>query len=213
MASATAPKVPVYSPNDLKSTTDDALVPYLSTLPQPYTFKQDHFKTNVRFVVGYSAVAIAGFTFYADRKLGWEATQSLWVIAAVASYFILNSLLTYWIWAVEASEVFRGKRKSGETISIRSSVKKHTPLYKLHVQYKSASGSVLEEKDIEAPFTAWFARDGTFHAEPLRRWLAKEIEVLRLAARETEKKTGGVASTVGVGEADSQGAKGAKKRR
>ncbi|KAL4786649.1 microsomal signal peptidase 25 kDa subunit-domain-containing protein [Aspergillus varians] len=213
MASEAAPKVPVYSPNDLKSTTDDALVPYLSTLPQPYTFKQDHFKTTVRFVVGYSAVAIAAFTFYADRKLGWEATQSPWIISAVVSYFILNSVLTYWIWAVEASEVFRGKRTSGETISIRSSVKKHTPFYKLRVQYKSASNTILEEKEIEAPFTAWFSANGTFHPEPLRKWLAKEIEVLRLAAQETEKKTGGVASVVGVQETDSKGDKSAKKRR
>jgi len=91
-------------------------VPYLCTLPQPYTFSQDHTKSNVRFLLGYSAVAIAAFTFYADRKLGWEATTSPWVIAAVSSYFILNTVLTYWIWAVEAGEVFRGKRKSGETV-------------------------------------------------------------------------------------------------
>ncbi|KAL4916668.1 microsomal signal peptidase 25 kDa subunit-domain-containing protein [Aspergillus aurantiobrunneus] len=213
MASAAAPKVPVYSPNDLKSTTDDALAPYLTTLPQPYTFKQDHFRTNVRFVVGYSAVAIAAFTFYADRKLGWEAVQSPWVISAVASYFILNSLLTYWIWAVEAGEVFRGKRGSGETISIRSSVKKHTPLYKLRIQYTSALNIVLEEKEIESPFTAWFSADGTFHAEPLRKWLAKEIKVLGLTAQETEKKTGGVPSVVGVEESGSMENKGAKKRR
>ncbi|OJI97868.1 hypothetical protein ASPVEDRAFT_79549 [Aspergillus versicolor CBS 583.65] len=213
MASAAAPKVPVYSSNDLKSTTDDALVPYLSTLPQPYTFKQDHFKTTVRFVVGYSAVAIAAFTFYADRKLGWEATQSPWIIAAVTSYFILNSILTYWIWAVEASEVFRGKRGSGETISIRSSVKKHTPLYKLRVQYKSSSNTILEDKEIEAPFTAWFSADGTFHPDPLRKWLAKEIKVLGLAAQETEKKTGGVASVVGVEDSGSNGDKSGKRRK
>lgn len=103
---------------DLKSTTDDALAPYLGTLPQPYTFAQDHAKTNVRFLLGYSAVAIAAFTFYADRKLGWEATRSPWIFAAVGSYFVLNSLLTYWIWAVEAGEVYRGKRKSGETVSL-----------------------------------------------------------------------------------------------
>ncbi|KAL4814129.1 microsomal signal peptidase 25 kDa subunit-domain-containing protein [Aspergillus spinulosporus] len=213
MSSEAATKVPVYSPNDLKSTTDDALVPYLTTLPQPYTFKQDHFKTNVRFIVGYSAVAIAAFTFYADRKLGWEATTSPWVITAVGSYFILNSLLTYWIWAVEASEVFRGKRKSGETISIRSSVKKHTPLYRLQIQYKSASNSILEEKEIVSPFTTWFSADGTFHPEPLRQWLTKEINVLRLAAQETKKKTGGVASVVGVEETENKEAKGTKKRR
>jgi hypothetical protein len=68
-------------------------------------------------VLGYSAVAIAAFTFYADRKLGWEATTSPWIIAAVVSYFILNSALTFWIWAVEAGEVFHGKRKTGETVS------------------------------------------------------------------------------------------------
>ncbi|KAL4943802.1 hypothetical protein BDV06DRAFT_210744 [Aspergillus oleicola] len=213
MASEAAPKVPVYSQNDLKSTTDDALAPYLTTLPQPYTFKQDHFKTNVRFVVGYTAVAIAAFTFYADRKLGWEATTSPWILAAVGSYFFLNTLLTYWIWAVEAAEVFRGRRGSGEVISIRSSVKKYSPLYKLHVQYKSASNAVLEDKEIETPFTAWFSADGTFHPEPLRKWLAKEIKVLNLAAQETEKKTGGVASVVGVSGSDSKGTKGATKRR
>ncbi|KAI9374387.1 microsomal signal peptidase 25 kDa subunit-domain-containing protein [Aspergillus egyptiacus] len=213
MASTAAPKVPVYSPNDLKSTTDDALAPYLTTLPQPYTFKQDHFKSNIRFILGYSAVAIAAFTFYADRKLGWEATTSPWIISAVGAYFVLNTLLTYWIWAVEASEVFAGKRASGESISIRSSVKKHTPLYKLHVQYKSGSGSVIEEKEIETPFTAWFSADGTFHPEPLRSWLAKNIEVLRLAARETEKKTGGVASVVGMEDTESERAKAAKRRR
>ncbi|KAL4925476.1 signal peptidase complex subunit 2 [Aspergillus undulatus] len=213
MASAAAPKVPVYSPNDLKSTTDDALAPYLTILPQPYTFKQDHFKTNVRFAVGYSAVAIAAFTFYADRKLGWEATTSPWILVAVGSYFVLNTILTYWIWAVEASEVFRGRRAGGETISIRSSVKKHTPLYKLNVQYKSPTGTVIEEKEIETSFTAWFSADGTFHPEPLRKWLAKEIAVLKSAAQETEKKTGGVATVVGVQESDNKGSKGATKRR
>ncbi|GLB05031.1 hypothetical protein AtubIFM57258_011062 [Aspergillus tubingensis] len=200
MASSEVQKVPVYSVNDIKSTTDDALAPYLGSLPQPYTFAQDHTKTNVHLFLGYAAVAIAGFSFYAERKLNWEATHSPWIIAAVLSYFTLNSLLTYWVWAVEAGEVFRGKRKSGETIIIRSSVQKHSPLYKLRVQYKSAQGKTLQEKEIETSFTKWFAADGTFHPEPLRAWLAGEIEVLGLAAKETQKKTGGVASLVGVEE-------------
>ncbi|OOF96387.1 hypothetical protein ASPCADRAFT_167137 [Aspergillus carbonarius ITEM 5010] len=200
MASPEVQKVPVYSANDLKSTTDDALAPYLGYLPQPYTFAQDHTKTNVHLFLGYAAVAIAGFSFYAERKLQWESTHSPWIIAAVLTYFTLNSILTYWVWAVEAGEVFQGKRKSGETISIRSSAKKHSSLYKLQIQYKSAQGKVLQEKEIETSFTRWFAADGTFHPEPLRNWLASEIEVLRLAAKETEKKTGGVASLVGVQE-------------
>ncbi|PKY07053.1 hypothetical protein P168DRAFT_324508 [Aspergillus campestris IBT 28561] len=190
MASTEQVKVPVYSTNDLKSTTDDSLAPFLTSLPQPYTFTQDHTKTNVHFLVGYTAVAISAFTFYADRYLGWEATRSPWVIAAVGTYFALNTFLTYWVWAVEAGEVFRGKRASGETISIRTSSKKHSPLYKLHIEYKSAAGKTLQNKEIETSFAGWFAADGTFHARPLHQWLASEVEVLRLALKEIEKKRG-----------------------
>ncbi|KAJ5232966.1 hypothetical protein N7468_005922 [Penicillium chermesinum] len=181
-------KVPIYSTNDLKSTSDDALAPYLTNLPAPYTFTPDYTKSNIRFVLGYTAVAIAAFTFYADRKLGWEATTSPWIIAAVGSYFILNTALTFWIWAVEAGEVFHGKRKTGETITISSSVNKNSLPYKLHIVYKAPSGKVLQDKRIEAPFTNWFSADGVFHPEPYRSWLASEIDVLRLAAKEIEKK-------------------------
>ncbi|KAL2009564.1 hypothetical protein VTN00DRAFT_5371 [Thermoascus crustaceus] len=198
MASTEAPKVPVYSVNDLKSTTDDALTPYLTTLPEPYRFTQNNTNSNVRLVLGYTAVAIAGATFYVDRKLGWEATRAPWVLAAVISYFVLNSILTIWIWAVEAGEVFRGTRKSGETIVIRSSTKKHSSLYKLNIKYTSPTNKVLQEKEIETSFATWFSADGVFHPEPLRRWLSSEIEVLGLAAKETAKRTGGSSSHVGV---------------
>lgn len=126
----------------------------------------------------------------------------------------MNSILTYWIWAVEAGEVYSGKRKTGETvcqlifnsfkdyilwqftnrtcsqISVSSSAKKFSKLYKLHVTYKSAAGKVLQDKRCEAPFTTWFSADGVFHPEPFRRWVASEIDVLRLAAKENEKKSG-----------------------
>ncbi|KAL1976511.1 hypothetical protein VTN31DRAFT_2793 [Thermomyces dupontii] len=206
MASQTeTQKVPVYSLNDLKNTTDDALTPYLCTLPQPYTFKRDNTHSNVRLVLGFTAVAIAAVTFYLDRQLGWEAVQATWVRVAVVVYFTLNSILTVYIWAVEAGEVFRGRRKTGETIYISSSTTgKHSPLYRLKVRYVSASGNVLQQKEIEAPFTSWFSADGMFHPEPFRRWLASEITVLGEAARETERKTGNVSSHVGIDEKASQ---------
>jgi hypothetical protein len=66
------------------------------------------------------------------------------------------------------------------------------------VVYKSPTGKVLQDKRFEAPFTTWFSKDGVFHPEPFRRWLASEVDVLRLAAKENEKKTGGVAVAVSV---------------
>jgi hypothetical protein len=61
-------------------------------------------------------VSIAGVTFYIDRSLGWVATDG-WVVIAVIAYFILNTALTYWIWGVEAGQVFSGTRDGGEKVS------------------------------------------------------------------------------------------------
>lgn len=89
---------------DLKNTTDDALPNYLTSLK----FRQTHFLADVRLALGYSAVIIAGVTFYADYKLGWDATK-YWTLWAVIAYFILNGALTYWIWGVEKGKVFTGE--------------------------------------------------------------------------------------------------------
>lgn len=100
---------------DLKNATDDALAPYLTSLPKPYTFRQQHSSTNVRLILGYTAVVIAGVLFYADYKLGWDATKA-YTGPACAAYFVLNGLLTYWIWAVEAGTVFVGTREGGQKV-------------------------------------------------------------------------------------------------
>lgn len=89
---------------ELKNTTDDALPNYLTSLK----FKQSHFLTDVRLGLGYSAVVIAGITFWADHKLGWDATK-YWTLLAVIAYFILNGALTYWIWGVEKGKIFTGE--------------------------------------------------------------------------------------------------------
>jgi hypothetical protein len=73
-------------------------------------------------------------------------------------------------------------------IIIRSSTKKHSPLYKLNIKYTSPAGKVLQEKEIETSLTMWFSGEGVFHPEPFRRWLVKEIEVLGLASKEEAKK-------------------------
>ncbi|KAI4219129.1 MAG: hypothetical protein LQ349_008447, partial [Xanthoria aureola] len=99
-----APKISVYSLSDLKNTTDDALPNYLTSLK----FHQSHFLADVRLALGYSAVVIAGATFYADYKLGWDATK-FWTLWAVVVYFILNGALTYWIWGVEKGKIFTGE--------------------------------------------------------------------------------------------------------
>lgn len=89
---------------ELKNTTDDALPNYLTSLK----FQQSHLLADVRLALGYSAVLIAGATFYADYKLGWDATK-YWTFWAVVAYFILNGALTYWVWGVEKGKIFTGE--------------------------------------------------------------------------------------------------------
>ncbi len=63
--------------------------------------------------LGYTAVVIAAVTFYFDYRLGWDKTKG-WTLWAVVAYFILNSGLTYWIWAVEKGKVFVGEKNGAQ---------------------------------------------------------------------------------------------------
>ncbi|KAL8691522.1 MAG: hypothetical protein Q9218_003265 [Villophora microphyllina] len=179
-----APKISIYSLSDLKNNTDDALPNYLTSLK----FKQSHFLTDVRLALGYSAVVIAGVTFYADHKLGWDATK-YWTLWAVVAYFILNGALTYWIWGVEKGKIFSGEindtlstlglrlAKKHSKVSLASSVSKHKPIYNLQVRYEK-QGTEPQTLKISAPFTKWFDSDGCFVATPFQQWLASEIPII-----------------------------------
>jgi len=96
-------------PPDLKNTTDDALPNYLHSL----RFKQIHTQTDIRLLLGWSAVAISGALFYFDWKFGWDATKA-YTLPAVVAYFVLNSAFTYWIWFVEGGTVYEGEGKHGK---------------------------------------------------------------------------------------------------
>ncbi|KAL8820532.1 MAG: hypothetical protein Q9223_001272 [Gallowayella weberi] len=180
-----SPKISVYSLSDLKNTTDDALPNYLTSLK----FQQSHFLADVRLALGYSAVVIAGVTFYADYKLGWDATK-YWTLWAVIAYFILNGALTYWIWAIEKGKIFTGEINN-TLISIASSVTKHKPIYNLQVRYNEP-GKEPQVLTLSAPFTRWFDSDGYFVATPFQQWLATQIPVVGKADPQKVDKSAGV---------------------
>ncbi|OAL18387.1 hypothetical protein AYO22_10707 [Fonsecaea multimorphosa] len=188
MSSSPPQKVSLYSVNDLKNATDDALAPYLTSLPKPYAFRQEHYMTNVKLALGYTAVLIAGVLFYADWKLGWDATKSYTGPACVA-YFVLNSALTFWIWVVEAGTVFVGVREGGQKLTLRSVSKKHSPEYKLKVTYTAPStGKKWEDKEISGNYTQWFNTHGYLQRKELQAWLNSNIDVLRNAQEEMARK-------------------------
>ena len=144
-------------------------------------------------------MVIAGITFLADYKFGWDATKAgtFW---AVLVYFTLNGALTLWIWGVEKGKVYTGEieqstaeRSSVRTridrdggcstdltllqLSIASSVTKHVPIYNITVRYESG-GQESKTLELSSPFTRWFDADGFFVAKPFQQWLASEIPLI-----------------------------------
>lgn len=130
------------------------------------------------------------------------------MIYAVIAYFILNTVYTGWVWLVENRQVFEGTTPKGETVivpctfffsiimsnmilrqlQILSLSKKLSSTYKLHFRHTSASGKVVQEKTIEAPFSKWFSADGTLHFEPFSEWLKNEIKLVQASSLESSSK-------------------------
>jgi hypothetical protein len=189
MSTFTPTKTPIYSPNDLKTTTDDALSPYLTTLPSPYTFTQTHTHSTIRLSLGYTAVIIAGVLFYLDTKHGWDATKP-YTLPACAAYFLLNGALTAYVYFVEWGCVFEGRRSGGQLIKIWSRGKKHSPEYALEVKYQAKGGTVWEEKSMKGVFMQWFSKEGYLQRKEFAAWLAGGVDVLRLAEEERAKPEG-----------------------
>lgn len=69
----------------------------------------------------------------------------------------------------------------GEQLTLKSSSKKHSPIYKLHVKYEAPSGQVWEDKEIQGNFTDWFNVHGFIDQKAFKTWLAENISVIGMA--------------------------------
>ncbi|KAI9720731.1 MAG: hypothetical protein M1828_005522 [Chrysothrix sp. TS-e1954] len=195
MSSSDKPvKVSLYNTTELKTTLDDHLPLYLSSstlptgstaLPKTQRFTPSHTLTNIRLVLGYSAVLIALYAFYQDwyLKLEFQAIKGT-TFAAVCAYFILNSALTGWIWLVERGCIFQGSRVEGgkwgrRTLTVRSHApsKKFEPVYKLEVSVGWSGGKPREGRkaELQAPFTRFFTVDSYFAPAAFEAWLQEQL--------------------------------------
>lgn len=69
---------------------------------------------------------------------------------------------------------------------MKSSSKKHSPIYKLKVRYESEAGK-WDDQEIEGKFTQWFNLHGYIQKKELRHWLANNIEVVGKADPESRR--------------------------
>ena len=66
-------------------------------------------------------------------------------------------------------------------MTLQSSAEKFTPVYKLKVLYEGVSGQKGEDKEIHGTFMEWFDEDGHLQHAELKKWLARNIEVIGAA--------------------------------
>ncbi|KAI9809004.1 MAG: hypothetical protein M1825_002293 [Sarcosagium campestre] len=170
-------KISVYSTSELKNTSDDALPNYLDSLK----FKQSHFYSDVRLIIGYTSVAVGAGAFYFDYTRSWEETKgaTLW---AVLLYFVLNGALSYWLFMVEKGVVYVGEL-NGSKLVIRTRVEKYDPTYFVTVESSSNAGGSPQVSHLRTPFSRWFDSDGRFVALPFQQWLASNIPLIGSADR------------------------------
>jgi signal peptidase complex subunit 2 len=204
-------KVPLYSLPDLKSAIDTTIPTLLTSLPKPYTLTQSHLYTNVRLALGYSAVLIAGALFYLDYRHGWDVTKP-YTLPACVLYFLLNGALTLWVYVFEKSLIFSGRREGGQKLTLRSYVEKPKPEYILGIEYASPDGGKKwQDVNVAVPFAKLFSVQGYLQKAELRKWLAREVEVVGMALPEEARKPmewereQGVVMGVDVGEGKVEG--------
>ncbi|KAK3397486.1 microsomal signal peptidase 25 kDa subunit-domain-containing protein [Sordaria brevicollis] len=176
---ASTEKITVYNVADLRATTDDALLNYLTSLG----LIQSHTLLDTRLALGFSAFLLSAACFAWDYKLGFEATKQ-YTLVAVILYTLLNGALTYWIMFVEKGTIYVGKTKDGKTsLRVASDSKKprskgEAPVYKLTITVEDVKTKKTEKIDIERKFSEWFDASGRFVAAPFQTVLAQGVPLV-----------------------------------
>ncbi|KAK7204606.1 signal peptidase complex subunit 2 [Myxozyma melibiosi] len=174
---STRNKVNIYAVPDLKNATDDEISRIMTS--QGYT--QKFTLIDIRLALGFSSVIVAAAASYYDFKVGFEAAKKYTAIG-VTVYFVLNALLTLWIWKGEKGTVYEGV-KDDVKISLQSSATKHVAVYKVEVK----NGRTGKKVEGWKPFTEFFDSEGYLVPEPLERWLETVLEDAREEGAETRK--------------------------
>ena len=140
----------------------------------------------MRLGLGYTAVATAFYIFYLDyvQKIKFTDIKTTTAIAVIA-YFILNGLLSLWLWFGEKGLIFAGSRTDGDekvVLKIHSHVphRKYEPSYRLLVEWAvEGQEGKSGKKEVKAPFMMFFSEDGYFQPAEFENWVRRVIPLTK----------------------------------
>ncbi|KAH9067555.1 microsomal signal peptidase 25 kDa subunit-domain-containing protein [Lactarius vividus] len=179
-------KVNNASLTELKNALDDAIKRFLS---RPDLFKQIHLHTDVRLVLGWSGVFVAGATAFYSWRLEFEQSKPVMWIGLIV-YIILTLLQTLYAYFVEGDIIFVGKRKTfdkrivTERITLSSRTKPSTPenppAYSLSLSYRRSTNggkSLLSrgETTESCSYNAFFDEGGVLDHDRFEIWVGEVV--------------------------------------
>ncbi|CCA71996.1 hypothetical protein PIIN_05931 [Serendipita indica DSM 11827] len=95
--------------NELKVACDDALRRYIAHADT--SFRTSHRHTDVKLVLGWASVIVAGLTAFYGYKVDFEKSKpAVW--AGVILYILLSGAQTLYTYFIEGETIFIGKRKT-----------------------------------------------------------------------------------------------------
>jgi hypothetical protein len=109
-------------------------------------------------------------------------------------YFVLNGLLTAWVWLGESGLIFDGTRGRGDSLRVWALTEKEkwTPGFGVKVQWTGEMGD--GGREVRGKFTEWFDEKGFMVEGKLREWLVGALPVLKGTAG---KRNGGEKEALG----------------
>ncbi len=151
----------------LRTVLDDQLPDIFSK--RGYT--QSFILGDIRMAIGFTASIIAALYGYYDYQNGFIAALP-YCRFAVPAFFILNTILTFWMFYVEGNIKYQGINKNGSKITISTEAPKYEPKYIVSIKIENKNGKAKNIKG-EIGMNGFFTPQGIVVKESFSEWIAK----------------------------------------
>lgn len=163
-------KINLASTTDLKNNCDDHLASVLNE------FQQDFKIIDIKLVLMYISIALAGALFYLDKKFNNNFHDPLYynlMVGLTIPFYIITGLVYLYSWKVEKNIKYVGVDAKKNKLVISTKLKKqYSPVYCISLEY---NGKKLE---LDKHFTELYNKDGFLQLSVFRKVLTDQIILL-----------------------------------
>ena len=140
-------------------------------------YKESHFNTDIKLLLGYIACAFAGYGSLKAYLNPFQETKTI-IIISVFGYFLFSGLQAIYQMFIEKNCIFTGKRND-ELIQVSFETKKYDDKVKFQVKrsFKRTDKAKITVNEKVISFGSFFDALGTFSPEAFKKELFPFFEV------------------------------------